>query len=84
MADEGRAWPLIDGTGMIYGMYVYVIDKVTHSHSELFSDGAARKFEFSLSLKRGDESLAAIYGDLKTQADNLVAPAGNRLGGLAG
>lgn len=82
MADEGRAWPLIDGTGMIHGMYV--IDKVTHMHTELFSDGAARKIEFSLSLKRVDKSLAAIYGDLKTQADNLVTSAGNWLGGLAG
>ena len=56
---------------MIHGMYV--IDKVTHTHTELFSDGAARKIEFSLSLKRVDDSLAAIYGDLKTQADNLVS-----------
>ena len=82
MADEGRAWPLIDGTGMIHGMYV--IDKVTHTHSELFSDGAARKIEFSLSLKRVDKSLASIYGDLQTQADNLVTSAGNWLGGLVG
>lgn len=22
MADQGRAWPLLDGTGTIYGMYV--------------------------------------------------------------
>lgn len=22
MAEEGRAWPLLDGAGMIYGMYV--------------------------------------------------------------
>jgi len=82
MADEGRALPLIDGTGMIHGMYV--IDKVTRTDSELFSEGAARKIEFSLSLKRVDESLAAIYGDLKTQADNLVTTAGNWIGGLAG
>ncbi len=82
MADEGRAWPLIDGTGMIHGMYV--IDKVTHNHTELFSDGAARKIEFTLSLKRVDESLAAMYGDLKTQADNLVTSAGEWAGGLAG
>ncbi|KLQ41770.1 hypothetical protein ABF70_23820 [Enterobacter hormaechei subsp. steigerwaltii] len=53
-------------------------------HTELFSDGAARKIEFSLSLKRVDKSLAAIYGDLKTQADNLVTSAGDWLGGLAG
>lgn len=54
------------------------------THTELFSDGAARKIEFSLSLKRVDKSLSAIYGDLKTQADNLVTSAGNWLGGLAG
>ncbi|GEM_PF-78416 len=80
MTDEGRAWPLIDGTGMIHGMYV--IDKVTHTHNELFSDGAARKIEFSLSLKRVDESLAAIYGDLKTQADKLAGRAGGMITGM--
>ncbi|MCL7648215.1 phage tail protein, partial [Enterobacter hormaechei] len=37
-----------------------------------------------LSLKRVDDSLAAIYGDLKTQADNLVTSAGNWIGGLSG
>ncbi|WP_259678032.1 phage tail protein, partial [Klebsiella pneumoniae] len=25
MADEGRAWPLLDGTGTIYGMYVITV-----------------------------------------------------------
>ncbi|KAE8273460.1 hypothetical protein DOU50_17495 [Enterobacter sp. C6] len=60
------------------------IDKVTHTHTELFSDGAARKIEFSLSLKRVDKSLVAIYGDMKTQADNLVTSASDWLGGLAG
>ncbi|STE54480.1 gpU phage protein [Escherichia coli] len=29
MAEEGRAWPLLDGTGMIYGMYV--ISKVSEN-----------------------------------------------------
>ena len=82
MANEGRAWPLIDGLGVILGMYV--IEKITHTHTELFSDGSARKIEFSLSLKRVDDSVAAIYGDLKTQADNLLSSAGNMLGGLAG
>ncbi|HBN5237245.1 TPA: phage tail protein, partial [Citrobacter freundii] len=36
------------------------------------------------SLKRVDESLAAMYGDLKTQADNLVTSASEWAGGLAG
>ncbi|MNB71233.1 Phage P2 GpU [compost metagenome] len=82
MANEGRAWPLIDGTGMIHGMYV--IEKVTHTHTELYSDGVARKIEFSLSLKRVDESLTVMYGDLKAQAESLVQSAGNWAGGLVG
>jgi hypothetical protein len=35
-------------------------------------------------MKRIDDSVAAIYGDLKTQADNLITSAGNLFGGLAG
>lgn len=80
MANEGRAWPLIDGTGMIHGMYV--IEKVTHTHTELYSDGSARKIEFSLSLKRVDESLVVMYGDLKAQSESLLKSVGNWAGGL--
>lgn len=58
--------------------------QASRNHTELFSDGAARKIEFTLSLKRVDESLAAMYGDLKTQADNLVTSASEWAGGLAG
>ena len=82
MADEGRAWPLIDGTGMIHGMYV--IDKVTRTDSELFSDGAARKIDFTLSLKRVDESLTAMFGDLNKQASELLGSAGNLTDKLQG
>ncbi|MNL55949.1 Phage P2 GpU [compost metagenome] len=67
---------------MIHGMYV--IEKVTHTHTELYSDGVARKIEFSLSLKRVDESLTVMYGDLKAQAESLVQSAGNWAGGLVG
>lgn len=31
MANEGRAWPLIDGSGIIHGMFV--IEQVTHTHT---------------------------------------------------
>ena len=36
MAEEGRAWPLLDGTGMIYGMYV--ISRVSETGSIFFAD----------------------------------------------
>lgn len=78
MAREGRAWPLIEGTGSILGMYI--VDKVSASHTEFFSDGAARKIDFSLSLKRVDESLTAMFGDLNKQAGELLTSAGDLAG----
>jgi len=82
MANEGRAWPLIDGSGMIHGMYV--VEKVTHTHTDLYSDGSARKIEFNLTLKRVDESLVVMYGDLKAQAETLASSVGSWAGGLVG
>lgn len=75
MADEGRAWPLLDGTGMIYGMYV--ISKVSETGSIFFADGTPRKIDFTLSLTRVDESLAALYGDIGKQAESLIGKAGS-------
>ena len=66
MAEEGRAWPLLDGTGMIYGMYV--ISKVSETGSIFFADGT---------LTRVDESLAALYGDIGKQAESLIGKAGS-------
>ena len=54
MAEEGRAWPLLD---------------------------------FTLSLTRVDESLAALYGDIGKQAESLIGKAGSmatRFTGMTG
>jgi len=75
LADEGRAWPLIGGNGTIYGMYV--TENFAASHSEFLSNGSALKITFTLSLKRVDESLTSMYGDLKKQADELISGAGS-------
>ncbi|WP_338560702.1 phage tail protein [Erwinia sp. E_sp_B04_7] len=75
MADEGRAWPLIGGNGTIYGMYV--AESFSATHSEFLSNGSAQKILFTLSLKRVDESLTSMFGDLKKQADGLVSGANN-------
>lgn len=53
MGDEGAAWPLLDGEGRIYGLYV--IESLQTTASLFFSDGAARRIEFSLVLKRIDD-----------------------------
>lgn len=85
MAEEGRAWPLLDGTGMIYGMYV--ISRVSETGSIFFADGTPRKIDFTLSLTRVDESLAALYGDIGKQAESLIGKAGSmatRFTGMTG
>ena len=75
VGEEGRAWPLLDGTGMIYGMYV--ISRVSETGSIFFADGTPRKIDFTLSLTRVDESLAALYGDIGKQAESLIGKAGS-------
>ena len=82
MAEEGRAWPLLDGTGMIYGMYV--INNVSDTGSVFFSDGTARKIDFTLTLTRVDPSLAALYGDIGKQAETLIGKAGDMVKKLPG
>ncbi|HAT3644807.1 TPA: phage tail protein [Raoultella ornithinolytica] len=69
MAEQGKAWPLIEGGGTIYGMYV--IESLNQTKSEFFSSGEARKIEFSLGLKRVDESLSEMFGSLSDQLSSL-------------
>lgn len=53
MGDEGMAWPLIEGTGIFYGLFV--IEELSETDSTFFPDGAPRKIEFSLKLTRVDD-----------------------------
>ncbi|MBF7982684.1 MULTISPECIES: phage tail protein [Rahnella] len=69
MAESGRAWPLIEGSGTIYGMFI--IESMTHDNTEINSNGQARSINFSVNLKRVDESQAAMFGDLLAQAEGL-------------
>ncbi|EQB8082024.1 phage tail protein, partial [Yersinia enterocolitica] len=73
MANQGKAWPLIEGSGMIYGMFV--VESLSLTRSLFFADGSARRIEFTLNLLRVDESLTAMFGDLQQQADQLLGKA---------
>lgn len=53
MANEGKAWPLIEGTGIFYGLFV--IEEISQTDSLFFADGAPRKIEFSMKLTRVDD-----------------------------
>lgn len=55
MAYTGLAWPLIDGVGSIYGMYV--ITGLQETHQEFDHYGKAKKIEFTLTLQRVDEDI---------------------------
>lgn len=50
MAGTGKAWPLIEGTGMIHGLFV--ITSLRTTREVFFRDGAARQLDFDLTLQR--------------------------------
>lgn len=58
MGDAGDAYLLIDGTGIVHGQFV--ITSLSTTRTEFFPDGATRKIEVSLALKRVDDKTDAI------------------------
>lgn len=81
MADTGKAWPLIEGTGFIYGMFV--VTSLSRTRTFFAPNGHASKIEFSMTLKRVDASLTELFGDLGAQLDQIrngiTEAAGNAL-----
>ncbi len=70
MADEGKAWPLVEGTGIFYGLYV--IEELSQTDAVFFPDGSPRKIEFSLKLVRVDDEpdlLGQVSGALLNLLD---------------
>ncbi|CAK8738163.1 hypothetical protein SODG_001962 [Sodalis praecaptivus] len=80
MAETGKAWSLIEGNGAIHGMFV--IESMSRTKSVFFSDGTARRIEFTLTLKRTDENLKEMFGDLSQQLNDLSGALSDTLGGL--
>ncbi|WP_460355382.1 MULTISPECIES: phage tail protein [unclassified Pseudomonas] len=70
MADTGKAWPLIEGTGRILG--IWVIDNITENKTLFFSDGAARRIEFTIALKRIDDGRVDLLGAGVSTAGNIL------------
>lgn len=65
MADTGKAYPLIEGRGTVTGFFV--IEKISRGRIEFFSDGAARRIEFTIELKRVDEKNTSLIA-----SENLI------------
>lgn len=70
MAYTGAAWPLIEGTGAIYGLYV--ITSIQETRTEFFKDGKARKIEFVMNLEKTSEDLREMLGDLSLGLDMIT------------
>ncbi|AXG44983.1 MULTISPECIES: phage tail protein [Photorhabdus] len=80
MAQSGKAWSFLDGSGTIYGMFI--IESIDQTKSEFFTDGTARKIDFTVTLRRVDDNLGEMFGDLSTQMTDLKTRVTHKLGGL--
>lgn len=53
MAASGEAWPLLDGTGTMFGDFV--IEAIDERHAHLMLDGRAQRIDFAIDLLRVDD-----------------------------
>jgi len=62
MAADGTAWPLITGDGRYLGEWI--VEDIQETGTEFTGNGQARKIEFSMSLKKVDNMLEDLLGDI--------------------
>jgi phage protein U len=72
MANEGAAWPLIEGNGTNYGLFV--IESMRERKTHQMEDGTAQRIEFDLVLQRVEDDETQRLGTLNPgDANNLGA-----------
>ncbi|WP_438442332.1 phage tail protein [Kluyvera georgiana] len=78
-AYAGRPWPLISGTGRIYGMYAITQFQTTDTEFDQY--GEPKKIEFTISFQRQDEdqreslqssSVSDLLGNLQNTANSAL------------
>lgn len=79
MGDSGKAWPLVEGTGRIYGLWI--IESMSETSTLFFEDGAPRRIEFSITLQRIDDSRIELLGNILDTVGGVI---GNPLGSIGG
>lgn len=57
MADQGAAWSMVDGNGVVYGAWVIV--RLNETGTLFFKDGTPRRKEFTIELLRVDDGEVA-------------------------
>lgn len=70
MANTGKAWALVEGTGRVYGLFI--IESLSETRSVFFQDGTARRIEFSLTLKRVDDGRVDLMGAVVATSSNIL------------
>jgi phage protein U len=60
MANTGKAWPMVEGSGRIYGLWV--IESLSETKTLFFRDGTPRRIEFTVNLKRIDDDRIDLLG----------------------
>ncbi|GHB32967.1 phage tail protein [Salinicola rhizosphaerae] len=73
MGEQGAAWPLIEGTGRMYGLFT--MDSMDEGSDRHFRDGAASHITFSLSLSRIDDDQRERLGTISGAALRAVTGA---------
>jgi phage protein U len=62
MADTGKAFILIEGTGKIYGKVI--INSVQETRTVFFRNGGARKISFSIQLTIVEDTMKKLIGPM--------------------
>lgn len=70
MANTGKAWPMVEGTGRIYGLWV--IESLSETKTVFFRDGTPRRIEFTLTLKRTDDDRIDLLGTATSTGLNIL------------
>lgn len=70
MANTGKAWPMVEGSGRIYGLWV--LESMSETKTIFFSDGTPRRIEFTLSLKRTDDDRIDLLGAATSTGVNIL------------
>lgn len=70
MANTGKAWPMVEGTGRIYGLWV--IESLSETKTVFFRDGTPRRIEFTLTLKRTDDDRIDLLGAATSTGLNIL------------
>lgn len=70
MANTGKAWPMVEGSGRIYGLWV--IDSLSETKTLFFRDGTPRRIEFTLTLKRTDDDRIDLLGAATSTGLNIL------------